>query len=289
MELFTLLLSGLLGFLSPVGFVVDSVAQNVIRSRMEKVEQLQVRVDNAPSHQLIQGKVERVRIAGRGLWVTPDFRIAALEMETDPLNLNIQRLRQRSERSPVEGNQSQTLPSGALRQPIQAGLRFVLTQDDVNKLLASPTVTARLRNLGSGFLGNMGGQQAQAYEFVNPRIEFLADNRVRFQVALQEKGEGGDKQTNPKQLNLKVESGLGVVSGHQIQLISPTASINDSALPAFLIGPIAETISEQFDFRKLEDAGITARLLQLNIKPQQMEIAAFVQIKPDSLPQTDKK
>lgn len=65
MEFFTILLSGLLGLVSPAGLVIDRTAESFIRSRFE-VEQLQVRVDNAPSHQLLQGKVERVLIAGRG-------------------------------------------------------------------------------------------------------------------------------------------------------------------------------------------------------------------------------
>ncbi len=286
MELITILLSGLLGFLSPVGLVVDRVAQNAIRSRFTKVEQLQVRVDNAPSHQLIQGKVERVRIAGRGLWVTPNLRIAALELETDRLDVNLQRLRQPSPSSPAGG--SQRLPTGALRRPVQAGLRLVLTEQDINKLLQSPDVTARLRTVGTRFLGNMGGQQAQAYELTDPRVEFLADNRLRLQVALQEKGESVTEQTSSKQVTLTVESGLGIVSGHQVQFVSPTASINGNPVPAFLLNPIAQSLTQQLDLHKLEEAGITARLLQLNVNPKQMEIAAFVRVQPQPAPETGK-
>lgn len=277
MELFVILLSGLLGSLSPVGFIVDRVAQNAIRSRFEKVEQLQVRVDNVPSYQLIQGKVERVRIASRGLWVTPSFRIAALELETDPLAVDIQSLRQRGQAASAEG---QRLPTNTLRKPLQAGLRLVLTEQDINKLLESPAVAARLRTIGSSFLGNMGGQQSQAYEFVNPKVEFLANDRLRFQVSLQQTGEPAPGESSAKQLTLNLESGVGIVSGHQLQLISPKASINDEPVPEFLLNPLAQTLSEQLDFRNLQDNGITARLLKLSIKPQQMEIAAFVRLQP---------
>jgi hypothetical protein len=64
MEFFTLLVSGALGLVTPVGLVVDQAAVGAIRSQLAQVEQLQVRVDNAPTHQLLQGKVERVRVAG---------------------------------------------------------------------------------------------------------------------------------------------------------------------------------------------------------------------------------
>ena len=278
MELITILLSGLLGSLSPVGFIVDRVTENAIRSRFEKVEQLAVRIDNVPSSQLIQGKVERLRIAGRGLWVTPDLRIAALELETDPLNVDLQSLRQQRQMSSTQGERR--LPTASLREPVQAGLRLVLTEQDVNKLLQSPLVKARLRNVGSGFLGTMGGRQDQAYELVNPKVEFLADNRVRLQVSLQEKGETATEETSSKQLTVNIESGLSIVAGHQVQFISPTGSINDSSIPSFFLGPILESMAEQFDIRKLEESGITARILALNVQADKMEIATFVRLKP---------
>jgi hypothetical protein len=94
MEFFTILVSSLLALVSPVGLVVDQIALNAIRSQFEKVDQLQVRVDNAPSYQLLQGKVERVRIAGRGLQLK-QIRIAAIELETDPINLDPRSLGQK--------------------------------------------------------------------------------------------------------------------------------------------------------------------------------------------------
>jgi len=40
--------SYLVYLVSPAGSVIDRTAENAIRSQFEKVEQLQVRVDNAP-------------------------------------------------------------------------------------------------------------------------------------------------------------------------------------------------------------------------------------------------
>src|SRR4028118_555615 len=115
MELISILLSGLLIFISPAGLVIDRAAENAIRSRLEKAEQLEVRVDNAPVHQTLQGKIERLRIAGRGLWLTKDVRIDTLEVETDPLNIDLQRLRQGKP----------TLLLESLKSPIQSGVRLV--------------------------------------------------------------------------------------------------------------------------------------------------------------------
>ena len=256
MEFLTILLSGLLALVSPVGLVTDKVVESNLRSRFNKVEQLQVRVDNAPSYQLVQGKVERVRIAGRGLWLTPEIRIGTLELETDPVNLDLQRLRQRSQGS----------PRASLRQPLQTGVRLVLTEDDINKALQSPAVAARLRLVGSRLLGG----SPERYEFLNPRVDLLGNNRLRFQVEVQE------KEAQP--LAIMVESGLGITAGHSLQLIEPAVSVNGRALSPQLVAAFTRRLSDRFDLRTLEEAGITARILQLTATQGELEIAAFVRV-----------
>ncbi len=251
MEFFTIFLSSLLGLISPVGLVVERITQNAIRSQFDKVEQLQVRVDNAPSYQLLQGKVERVRIAGRGLQPKgQDIRIAALELETDSIDLDLRSLRTRQPKL----------------ERLQTGLRLVLTQKDINQALQSPKLTARLSKLALG---------EQRYNFVNPRVEFLENNRLRFQVELQEQGD-------VKPLAITVESGLGVLAGRQIQIVKPSVSVNGAAAPEQFVSAIATSLNEQLDLRSLEGYGLQARILQLKITPQELEIAAFLRVEPSS-------
>ena len=277
MEIITYLLSAVLGLLSTAGFFVESIARNSIRSQFDRVEQLQVRVDNVPSYQLVQGKLERVRIAGRGLWLIPEARIAALELETDAVDVNIQRLRQRGQ-----------LPTAALRQPLQAGVRLVLTEADINKALQTPRINALLQNLVTRYAGPFLNQGSQRYTFVNPRVEFLANNRLRFQVELQQEGETQTDAANARKLPIILESGIAFVSGRRLQLIEPSASIDNNEIPSFLIGPLSQSLTEQFDLGQLEQSGITARLLQLKINPEQLEIAAFVRVLPSpSLPKVN--
>ncbi|HBL13513.1 MAG TPA: DUF2993 domain-containing protein [Cyanobacteria bacterium UBA11162] len=258
MELFTILLSGLLTILSPPGLIIDSVAENAIRSRFEKVEQLQVRVDNTPNYQLLNGNIEQVRIAGRGLWLTPTIRIDALELETDPINVDLQRLRQRTQDS----------PAASLQEPLQAGVRLVLTEADINQALNSPNVADQLQQIASRFSRNA----AQRYQFINPQVDLLENNRVRFQV---EAVEG-----NAPPLTIVIESGLSIKSGHSLQLIEPVLSVDGKALPSPLVQGFASGISNRFNLRSLEDAGITARLLKLEIDTETLEIATFVRFEP---------
>ncbi len=256
MEFITILLSALLAVLSPVNLVADKVTEGAVRSRLNRVEQLKVRIDNAPTYQLLQGKVERVRLAGRGLWLTPDIRVDALELETDPLNVDLQRLRQGSQRS----------PRAALRQPVQAGVRLVLTQSDINKALQSPAVAARLRIVGSRILGG----SPERYEFLNPQVELLGSNRLRFQMEVREK--------DAEPLVIMVESGLGIIAGQRLQLIEPSVAINGKPLSPPLVSALTRGVSNSVNLRTLEEGGITARFLQFKVDKGELEVAAFVRV-----------
>jgi hypothetical protein len=256
MELITIILSSLLGILSPLGFVVDKVAENAIRDRLASAEQLAVRVDNAPSYQLLQGRVDQVRIAGRGIYPLEGVRIAALDVETDAIALK-----------------SGTLRKGRLRldRPLQAGVRLVLTEADINRALQSPAIANRLRDFSVGTLGGFPGQQLQRYDFVNPQVEFLGNNRFRFRVSLKE-------QRSAEQYLLALESGLAIVSGKQLQLVDPTVSFNGQPVPPQLLGLLTQGISRGLDLSRLERKGITSRILKLDMDRDKLTLAAFVRL-----------
>jgi len=274
MELITILLSGLLAFVSPAGLVIDSVAEGAIRSRFDKVEQLQVRVDNAPSYQVAQGKVDRVRLAGRGLWLTPEVRIDQLEVETDPVALDLKRLRQSGEKQPKGKKRSLTdTIAGISKDPVQGAVHLVITEKDINQALKSPKVAQRLQERLASSLGSAAAFLPENYQILNPRVDFLADNRLRFQVDLQ-------GQENTDKLAVNIESGLGVVSGRQLQLIAPVVTVNGNPVPPQFVSALTSGASSRLDLRNLEDTGIIARLLQFKIDSDRLEVAAFVRLQP---------
>ncbi|KAB8316887.1 DUF2993 domain-containing protein [Tolypothrix campylonemoides VB511288] len=259
MEFFTLLVSGLLGLVTPVGLVVDQAAVGAIRSQLAQVEQLQVRVDNAPTHQLLQGKVERVRVAGRSLQLKwQEIRIAALELETDAIELEPRSLGSRPK----------------FKRPLQAGVRLVLTQQDINKLIQSPEFIALLQKLKINDGSSNTGYNS-VYNLVNPNVKFLANNRLSLQVELQEKG-------LEKPLLIRVESGLNIVGGRNIQLVDPIVAANGEEVPPQFVNAIVNNINKRLDLGNLEDDGLQVRILKLNMKPEELEIAAFFRVEPSS-------
>jgi hypothetical protein len=98
----------------------------------------------------------------------------------------------------------------------------------------------------------------------------LGDDRIRLQVDVRE------GETQPQAVI--VESGISITAGHQLQLIDPTISINGIALPTQVVAGFAGAISNRFDLRTLEEAGITARLLGLEVNTGELEVAAFVRL-----------
>jgi hypothetical protein len=145
-------------------------------------------------------------------------------------------------------------------------VHLVLTEEDINHALQSPAVAARLRLIGSRILGG----SPERYEFVNPKVDLLGNNRLRFQVEVREK--------NAEPLALIVESGLGITAGHKLQLIEPGVSVNGRALSPALVAGFTRALGNRFDLRSLEEAGITARLLKLDINTSELEVAAFVRV-----------
>lgn len=256
MEFLTIFLSSLITLVSPVGIVVDRVAENAIRAQFEAVEHLQVRVDNAPSYQLVRGRADRVRIAGRGLFPLKAVRLDALELETDPIQVNANSLRRGKPR---------------LEQPLRAGVRLVIKQADVNRALRSPTVTAALRQLGATVLEEQDAKRTQRYEVINPQIEFLDNQRLRFQVELRE-------PKDPTTLKIFAESGIAVIAGRQLQLVQPVVRVDDEGVPEEVLKTLSDGVAEQSDLRQLESSGITVRVLQWQINRDQITLATFVQV-----------
>lgn len=254
MEFLTILLSALLGILSPVGVITDSIVAHAIRNQVDHIEGLAVRIDSAPSYQLARGRADRVRISGKGVYPIAGIRIDTLELETDPIAVNLNNFRE-------------------LKQPIQAGVRLVLTQEDLAQALQSEAVTDKLRDLSLDFLGGATAQQLQRYDIVNPEVKFLANDRVQFQVSLKEQQTGD-------QVMITGETGFSIVSGKQLELVNPDIRVNEESLPAELVALLFGGISQTIDLSNLQASGITARILNFKVEGDRLSIAAFVRVEP---------
>jgi hypothetical protein len=262
MELITILLSGITALFSLTGVVVDKNVETAFLSQIDRAEQLQVRTDNAPVHQILSGKINKVRIAGRGLWVSKDLRVDTLEIETDPIAVNLK----------ANPSDAKDTPSSAFQQPVQAGVKLKFNEADLNNFLKSPDAIARLQKITTSTLGGAAASSLNKdYQITNPQVRFLSNNRVGIKAELQDPGSG-------EKLPISLETGVSVIGGRKFQLVEPTAMVGGTPVPPFLLAGLTTGIGEQFNLDILTARGLTARILQFKVHPQELELAAFVRI-----------
>jgi hypothetical protein len=263
MEWLTIALSAFLTLITPAGAIIDSVIAGTIRSRMNGVESLAVRVDNTPSYAALQGKVDRVRIAGRGIYPISGVRIQAIDLETDPIDVDLGKL---------QGQRAN--PISALRKPAGAAIRLVLSEEDINKAFQSPEIQQQVQRTIDRLVPR-SEESGGTFQLKSARIDFQENNRVSIALELQA-GDASDP------LNLSLTSRLNVVGGRKIEILDPTGTLNGRRLSGRLLKGFADGLAERFDLANFEKDGIFARLLQLRIDDDKLQVAVFARVTPRS-------
>ncbi|MGA7952286.1 MAG: DUF2993 domain-containing protein [Gloeobacterales cyanobacterium] len=236
------------------GYSLDQVAKNLLLKQIDHADRLEVRVLSRPNYRLINGEVERVQLAARGV-VREPFRVAVAEMETDPININF---------------------SGArigLKNPLQAAIRIEVTEEDLNKTLNSPEVIKQYQNIRAeipGFLGGSG--QVQRITFSEPQI-LLQDGIVEVLAKLRTPDQGN--QTVEVRFRTKIQ----VDHGTTVRFVNPVFSLDGTPVPTELTTLFLGGVNQLVDLNQLEQQNITARVLRLSIKPGKLELIGFAQVR----------
>ena len=281
MEVLTIVLSGLLSLASSTGVIANSIAASKIRSQIISVEEQKVRIDNSPSYAVARGKLQKVRVAARGATVKPNLRIEALELETDRIDLNI---------SQLDLNSIDELRD-ALNRPFQGAVRLVLTESDLNRALQSPEILAQIQQALNRSIVRKAGSTNIAYRLLDLRLQFRDNNRLGIDLKLarpisnfESQNESLDraKTSKPKELMMNLEVGIETVGGKKIRLINPEGTVNGRPMSSRLLNGFAVGISDRFNLDLLERDGILARILQLEIGRDKIELASFLKLETKS-------
>lgn len=275
MEILTIVLSGLLSLASSTGIVADSVAASKINSQIISVEQQRVRIDNSPSYSVAQGKLQKVRVAARGARIQPDLRIEAFELETDRVYLNLAKL----DLDSVDELRT------ALNQPFQGALRLVLTEADLNHALQSPKMLAQIQQTLNRLIASRAGSTNIAYQLLDLNLELHPNNRLGVNLKLVRpissfesvEPTSSDRVDNRK-LIMNLQVGIAVVDGKTISLIDPEGTVNGRPMSSRLLNGFAVGISDRLNLAVLERDGILARILQLEIGGDKVELASFLKL-----------
>jgi hypothetical protein len=261
MELVTILLSGLMGIVSVGGVVVDEVAESTIRDQLSDVERLSVRIDNTPSYQFAQGRIDRIRIAGRGLYPVEGVRVEVLDIETDAIALDVANL--------ADGQD-------ALEEPLRAAVRLVMTQEDIEQALTAPWVTEQLQALTftvSDDVSDSTPTDPSTALVIDPQLTLLNGNRLQLNVVLPNADET---------VVIALEFRLELVSGAQLAVTDFDLTINEQAVPDSVQSAAIAILEQQLDLSRWESSGILARYVDVTIRDRTLTIVGFVELIPNS-------
>ncbi len=265
MELFAGLLTTVLGIAGAPGIAIDKIATDFLRGQIVRADVLEVRVDNAPNYQVLLGNVDRIRVAGRGVYVLEFLRIDEVDLETDPISID-----------------PNVLQSGkvVLRRPLQAAVRVIMRSEDINTALRSPNVQPSFKNLSIDISGS-SQSKPEIFDLVNPEVTFLAGDRLRLSASLQ--SQPTPLKPQPNKLNVSVNAELKTVGGTRLQIVNPKIELEGTPVPDRIAKAFADGLNKVLDLRQLESRGVTARVLKLELTEGKMQMIGFA--KMDSLPE----
>lgn len=266
MEILAAILLGAIAALSPTGAIGEARAEQALRQRLGDPEVLVVRLESRPVHQfLLNGRLDRLQVAGRGLYPLPALRLEALEVETDPLSLDLGQLRGGA-------------PRQALRQPLQAAWRTTFIEADLNRALGDPRVLQRLQPLAESLRQRLPGTRGQRYRVLAAAVDLQPENRIALAVEVRVSRAAAPEEF--RDFKLQLTAAVGLEGGRRLALRDTAITVDGRAISGRYAGVLAERLSDRLDLNRLGDRAIAARLLQLEVCDNRLQIVGFVRLLP---------
>lgn len=279
MEILTIALAGLLGIGSSGGIVLDKIAQGKLASQVIGVEQQVVRIDNQPNYQVAQGRIARVRIASRGVRLKTGVRIASLDVETDPLAVKLSKLKFTNLKSLRE----------SLVTPASGVVKLVLTEQDLNQALQSPEIQEGLQKNLNRLIASQASSTSIRYRLSKLQLKLRPKNRlqVSFKLSrpraklnreLSSPAVTSREKKSSRELAISLELTLKVVDGKGLRLLEPKGIVNGRPMSSRLLTGFATGIGDRLNLKTLEADGILARILQLEINEDDLQLIGFARL-----------
>lgn len=139
--------------------VLSEAAEMTISTQLHEVENIQVDV-RTDLLKMVQGQVDSVSIAGQGLVMHKDIRVQEMELHTNTIVIN-----------PLSAIFGQI----ELDKPVDANVRLVLTQEDINRALNSEYIRSKLQSLDLNVDGQIVTFQVQHLE-----VDLPGDSKLIF-------------------------------------------------------------------------------------------------------------
>lgn len=195
-------------------------------------------------------------LAGRGLQIEPYPRVEVLEIETDPVQLEL------------DDGELQ------LRSPLRAALRFEVTEADLNAALRSSEVLEKFQDIEAQLPVFGNGDDPEVFDLENPSVELLGQNRLRLNARLVvENNDGADGI-----LEVEFTSRVLLEAEQRVVLVEPKMTLNEESVPEEIADAFASGISRALDVSDLAERNIVIRLLDLKVSDDVLSAVGFIQL-----------
>ncbi len=274
MELLVSILFGLMAIATSVNMVGDTLVEKKIRSQVQAVDTLAVRIDNAPNYDALGGKVQRVRVATRNLKISSAIAFKALEIDMDGININLKEFIQEDLVTEIDD-----VPTLRLRElfesPVQMASRVVLTQKQLDNILQSQTVNFTLSQRLTDTLNGLSDNDA---EFIinSFKLDLIDKNRLALRANIIDLE--GEYEARGEELDVDWELSIRVLDGSNFEFFDQKLYIEGEE-----IEPENDVLrAEPVSLRVLEELGLNVRVLQWNSDQDELELALSVRANKDA-------
>lgn len=228
---------------------LSKVAEIGIANQLDNVEDLNIDIRTNPG-KFIQGEVDSVEISGKGMVMKQDLRMESLEVQTTKVSIN-----------PF----SALLGNIELDQPADAEAQIVLTEDDLNRALASGYIASKLQGLKLEI-----EQQFHTIEFRQAIIHLLDSGVMSLDIDFLLK-----EANETKSLSATVIPKVNA-DGQKIDL--EILSVQGQGLNPELGTAILKQITTLLDLSNFDLPGMTLWLQRFDIQAEKMIIHAKTKI-----------
>jgi LmeA-like phospholipid-binding len=224
---------------------LNKVVEIGITTQLDRAEEIDVDIQTNPVN-LLQGKLDSVEIAGKGLVVKQDLRVEAIEIGTDEVAIN-----------PL----SAVFGKIELTHPTDAEARIVLTEADINHAFSCEYIRTKLQGLKMGMAGQPVTIDIQTAELTLP-----GDNQFTIAATFLMREQNQIKKISATAIPQIDEN------GNRISL--EILAAQGEGLTLKLVMAIFEQLSALLDLRNFNLPGVSLQLHQLEAQAGRLIIHA---------------
>lgn len=187
-----------------ISSILNPVMSAWIEGEVDQVDNLQVQIGGS-DQDIVAGTIPSANVAGQNL-VYRGFYISQVALDGQNIQLNIN-----------EALQGQEL---RLLQPVPVGVQLRITEADLNQSLQAPLIQNQLVQAQVELpIGN----QKVPFVISDPQVQLLDNQQVQIDAQL--------NTPEGNQVPVTLLTGLDVINGNQLTLVSPAWQLSGQTLP----------------------------------------------------------